>query len=284
MKIKDPADPTKELLVYRFDEADGVAAPVVNDVVVIHGFIENYYKDSKNTIEVTFSDKDDATTNAKILSNVRGTSALTVSAEHATVTGVPATATNGTEVSFTVTPEDDYILDSVKLGNTELTATEGTYSFTVAGDATITVSAHKNGEVAAVTEILAYTTNSTVNMDGTNQASALGLSNRFSVVGNKNAAQNNIGLNKAGEVRLYGAASGNGNSLDVTVTGATIKTISIVWTASTGGKIYVGENEAELNGDVYTIEAASFTLKNVNKATTQVKFTSISITYLPTAA
>lgn len=158
MKIKDPADPTKELLVYRFDEADGVAAPAVNDIVVIHGFIENYYdsKKSTNTIEVTFSDKDDASTNAKILSNVRGTSTLTVEAEHATVTGIPATATNGAAVEFTVAVDDEYVLDSVKLGNTVLTAVEDKYTFTVAGDATITVATHKDGEEVLTTHTVTF--------------------------------------------------------------------------------------------------------------------------------
>ena len=143
MLIADADNKTNTLKVYGFKLADNVAVPAVNDIVVVQGYLKMY----SSALQVTYKGTEDAL----VTSNTRGTSAITVNAEHATVTGIPATAENGTTVSFTVTPEDDYILDSVKLGNTELTATEGTYSFTVAGDAAITVVTHKDGEVAPVT-------------------------------------------------------------------------------------------------------------------------------------
>ena len=69
---------------------------------------KKYVDKSQNvTLEITGAKGD----NAKILSNVRGTSAVTLGAhEHATVTGLPegGTAVNGSKVEFTVTPDDGY--------------------------------------------------------------------------------------------------------------------------------------------------------------------------------
>jgi uncharacterized protein YjdB len=130
-----------EVEVYFFDVADGVAAPAVNDTIVVKGDGKKYVDKSQNvTLEITGAKGD----SPKILSNVRGTSAVTLGAhEHATVTGLPegGTAVNGSKVEFTVTPDDGYDILEVKAGGVTLTAGEGgKYSFTVAGPAEVVVS------------------------------------------------------------------------------------------------------------------------------------------------
>jgi hypothetical protein len=226
----------------------------------------------------------------QILSNVRGTSTLTVSAEHATVTGLPQTATNGETVSFTVTAETGYILDSVKLGNTELTATEGAYSFTVAGDAVVTIATHEEGGVAVKTAVVSYTGSSTGNMDGTNQASLFGLdATKFSIVGTKNDSNNNIGLNKDGTFRLYQAAE-NKIPCKITITGltgVTISSIAVTYGAVSGktmGTFTVvsgADNSVvtEETGGIYAVTGNTVSMFNSKTSSSQVGVSQIVITY-----
>ena len=80
---------------------------------------------------------------------------------------------------------------------------------------------------AEQTATMAYT-GSTTNMTGNNDAATVGLDeNLFTVIGNKGSTSNNVGLNKAGQIRLYGhSSSGNGSYLTVTIAeGYVIKSI-----------------------------------------------------------
>lgn len=67
---------------------------------------------------------------------------ITVEVENATVAGLPESMTvreDNAEISFTVTPDEGYVVTEVKIGETTLEAVEGTYTTTLEGDATITV-------------------------------------------------------------------------------------------------------------------------------------------------
>lgn len=68
---------------------------------------------------------------------------ITVEVENATVAGLPESMTvreDDAEISFTVTPDEGYVVTSVKIGDTALEAGEdGTYTTTLEGNATITV-------------------------------------------------------------------------------------------------------------------------------------------------
>ena len=58
--------------------------------------------------------------------------------------------------------------------------------------------------------------------DDTNEAELFGMSSEiFSVVGIKNKPTNNVGLNNAGNIRLYYGSdgNGNGNSLSIEING-----------------------------------------------------------------
>ena len=125
------------------------------------------------------------------------------------------------------------------------------------------------------TTISATSPNTRVQMDGTNQATDLGLSSIFSAVGDKNTnTDNNIGLYDT--IRLY-----VGNILTISVDNKyIITTIKITFdqgpenlqvTNSSGSAITAA------NG-VYTINGNSFALKNI-ASSGQVRMTKIEITY-----
>ena len=110
-----------------------------NDTVIVEGYIVNF----KGTIEFSnTSGQKDYATFAKI---TRGTSAIDYEATNATIAGLDASAENGTEVSFTVTPDANYVVDSVKVNNVALTEEEGSYKFVVKGDSKVVVETHKEG-------------------------------------------------------------------------------------------------------------------------------------------
>ena len=114
-------------------------------------------------------------------------------------------------------------------------------------------------------------------MDGTNQAAALGLPSIFSVVGNKNDSEYNVGL--YAQIRLY-TGKGNGSSLNVTIDSNYIITSIRITIAEGGANLEVRNSigVVSLSNDIYTINDNTFTLKNV-ASSGQVKMTSIEITY-----
>lgn len=173
----------------------------------------------------------------------------------------------------------------------------GDYADHTYEDGTCTICGHSEGaaEVETTTATLTYSTATTTNMTGNNDAEKLGLdASIFEVIGNKGSTNNNCGLNKSFQIRLYGSSS-NGNGSYFTVTSAegyTIKSIKITFTNNTNNKncqLTVGETSTIFDGSSTTweidINANSFKLQNVIKgATTQIYISSIEITYVVPAA
>jgi len=131
-----------------------------------------------------------------------------------------------------------------------------------------------------------WTGTSAANMDGTNQAATyFNLDDSvWSVVGNKNTPQNNIGLNKDGTIRLYADKnSGDGNMLVVSALDAsyTITTIEIEFSTTVGAyEVKSGDTVVTQVDGVYTINNSSFSIQNVNTgSTTQVHILSITVCY-----
>ena len=164
-------------------------------------------------------------------------------------------------------------------------------------EGTCSVCGHTEGavEVPTATATLKYSGTTTGNMTGSNDAAKLGLdASIFSVVGNKGSTNNNCGLNKAGQIRLYGSsASGNGSYFTVTsAEGYTIKSIKITFTNTTNNKnckLTIGDSSVVFDGSSTTwevdVDGNSFTLQNViTGATTQIYIASIEITYEVPAA
>ena len=142
--VTDLSDASKEIMIYSLNVNADVEKPAQNDTILFHGYIKNYNgtpQFSSNGSDYVYAVK-----------NTRGTSTITlVNDGNATVTGLPQTATNGTEVSFTVAAPAEKQISSVKAGEKVLTSETDTYKFTVAGDVTITVEvADKGAHVAQI--------------------------------------------------------------------------------------------------------------------------------------
>jgi uncharacterized protein YjdB len=187
---------------------------------------------------------------------------------------------NGTSLTVTLKLADGYIVDSFKVNGAAVDANkDGSYTVVVSGATAIAVASVENDpDLKKVT--LAYSGTTTTNMVEGNNAASVGLdADIWTVTPNKGKASNFPGLNKAPDIRLYGHAEG-GNSITVSVTGNTIKKITIDFKQGADiAQILVGETPVVGTDGVYVINAASFTLKNVATGTTQVQIKSILISY-----
>lgn len=144
-------------------------------------------------------------------------------------------------------------------------------------------------------------TGTTKNMTGNNDAATVGLdASLFSVIGNKGGTSNNCGLNKDGQIRLYGN-NGNGSYFTVKVAeGYTIQSITITFTGSAKSKnckvttynaasgaydTVLGATSSTNSSTTLSVDvnADSFRLQNViTGATTQIYIKSIVINYIYT--
>lgn len=149
------------------------------------------------------------------------------------------------------------------------------------------------GVKAAETAVISYS-GSTTNMTGGNDAALLGLDDElFSVVSEKGASQQHVGLNQAGDIRIYSVrASGVGNILSVSlndnsyhITGFRISYLGTVAQA----KIVVDGIEKinevpTANGfhSLSNLSATAFSIQNVHtggSSNLQIHIKTISIDY-----
>ena len=134
--IKD-ADGTDQLTVFSCKTTADITKIYVGDTVKVYGYLKNH---KGNTPEVTYQGDE----NPVFVTLTRGTSAITVAEnDNVTVTLSAQSGENGTEFSFTIvvdTPE--YVLASVAVNGTTVTATDGVYRAIIDGPTTITVSGY----------------------------------------------------------------------------------------------------------------------------------------------
>ena len=117
----------------------------------------------------------------------------------------------------------------------------------------------------------------TTNMTEGNNAAAVNLdADEWSVVPTKGSASNIPGLNKDGDIRLYGHASG-GNYLTITSKSYTITSAEITYTGTSynNGKFYVNGVETAAGN----INSKEFVIKNANSGTSQVRIKTLVINY-----
>ena len=139
----------------------------------------------------------------------------------------------------------------------------------------------------AATATVAYSGDTTTNMTGNNDAATLGLSaTDWSVVGAKGSSNNFPGLNKSHYIALYYNASGSNTLTVSSLQSYTISSIVINYTGSgyANGKVTVGGNDVadSDNSDTsstHAISSTSFVVTNGNTSNTQVRISSIAITY-----
>lgn len=146
----------------------------------------------------------------------------------------------------------------------------------------------------AETATMQYTnTETTGNMKEGNNAASVNLdADLFSVTADKGTSANFPGLNKAGQIRLYQSNTENvttGNTITVSITNGAIASVVVnLFTGSTGQSnvnntglaVYAGDNKLTAENGSYTVNAASFSIKNENTTKgAQVWITSVVITY-----
>ncbi len=142
-----PGDKSKSIQLFDIKQmtyAQDVAAADTHDTIVVHGYIKKYVKNSNVTIEF-FKDCEKV---YEVVSNVRGTSTITLgNYEGADLTGLDASQTkkNGEEFTFTATAKTGKKIVAVLAGSkttnivAEATGNENEYKFTVHGDMEVTV-------------------------------------------------------------------------------------------------------------------------------------------------
>ena len=121
------------------------------------------------------------------------------------------------------------------------------------------------------------TTNLAVN---TNEAAKFELdAAEWSVVGAKGGNSNNVGLNQAGDIRLYYHANGS-NTLTITAP-QTITSVGLTFTSNDYSNAYVevGGETVALSDGVYPINATSFVIGNANTSNVQVRIKKIEVNF-----
>lgn len=115
--------------------------------------------------------------------------------------------------------------------------------------------------------------NTRAQMDGSNQASALGLPSVFSAVGYNNGNSNNVGLYD--NIRIYA-----GNTLVISVDSKYIITSIKIAIDQGGTNLEVSNSSSviSLSNEAYTINDNTFILKN-SASSGQVRFSSVEVTY-----
>lgn len=284
--LADESNHNTKILVYSVT-LNGEPAVVQNDILILYGYITNY----SGTIEFSTQTIDGNKVFVNLHSNTRGRSTITLG-EHdgATVEGLPTEAqTNGTEVTFTVSPEQGKQIVSVMAGSETLIAQDGSYKFTVLGDVTITITTANEGEELPSTVEIEYKDTSTKNMTGENDAQTIFEldSNIFTITSEKtNSGANHVGLNKAGQIRLYKNQTA---TLHIQVSsGYEIVSIKVTLDSTTPAsidKLVVVGNE-NIQGGVdgtYKVNGNKVSLYN-SDTEKQIYIKSIVITYKSTAS
>ncbi|MFU8785802.1 MAG: immunoglobulin-like domain-containing protein [Candidatus Izemoplasmataceae bacterium] len=163
----------------------------------------------------------------------------------------------------------------------------------------VTVLAEEEVVVGAVTVTAEYPGGTTTNMaaEPENNAATIGLDeDLFTVLSIKNVPSNQIGLNTAGQIRIYAdRATGDGNTLSISIAeGYTITKVEFVFGASTNNptaELILGTTEYSLvNTDLTNttltydeLDITTFTLQNTDNAGTsnaQIYILQIKITYV----
>ncbi|MGI6730062.1 MAG: immunoglobulin-like domain-containing protein [Bacilli bacterium] len=161
----------------------------------------------------------------------------------------------------------------------------------------VIVKAEQESSGEPVTVTAAYS-GDTTNMTDGNNASTIGLdSTLFTVLSVKGGQTNHIGLNKDGQIRLYGQKdSGNGSTLQISIVeGYKITSVVFEFGASTNnatGELKLGSETIDLSANdvksttkTYTdLDITSFSLQNTHMTSGsvgQVWILSIQITYVP---
>lgn len=278
--IADPADSTKTIKATGVDYTGDAQAIFVNDTVVLHHYLE-YYK----SYSLYFNK--DASGNklyGTVLSRTAGTSKITVEgADNATITGLEATYVNDATATFDVVAKTGYVLDSVTVGTTALTAdaTTGKYSFVVAGDMTVTVATHVAGQAATLTKTI--TTAASTFTAASDNLSATLTDAPVTLKIEKNTSSSALRLSDTDHIRIY-----SGAKFTVTLGSGTLQSIKFTcqtaaYATTLGGLTFTGGTVgtvAATDVDVTVTAAAGSNVVTFTVDSTQIRLSSIVVAYI----
>ena len=279
-----------ELLFYKMTLPTGIELYDVVDVTYVVGAYNNAQGRVIETVANTeaLSATEEAIIGALVVADAK--SSLTV--ESSLTENVTLPLTSG-EATITWGSNNEAIAINSETGVATVTR-HATDDITVTLTATITckgatdtktfevtVPSQSTTVVETSTATLKYAGGSTTNMVEGNNAAKIGLDETiFTVTATKNDGSNLPGLNTAGNIRLYGNASGNGNTITVSSTKKILSiTISFVTGKETGAAVLVDGAQVTGVDNTFEITGNAFTLKNVNTSTTQVHINSVTIIY-----
>lgn len=195
--------------------------------------------------------------------------AINTSVENATIatpTGdLPGTALHGTELAFTITPEEGFVVTEVKVNGETVEAVEGVYTITVKAEVEIDVA------------VLEASASVTVEMS-TFTETADDLDSNISYTTAKGNGTSNPAIN-GGEIRLYQNSDGTGGGT-ITVTASNSKTITAI---SIGSSMKTSVKYSYYNADGTLVEktqdlSAGGILDLTGISATEVVFTCMGTT------
>lgn len=249
--------------VFKDDTQINVVNP--NDYVLPEVTAEQKTEVELNNVKNLFEDvyKNEATVNLPS----KGTSYTEVTLEYSL--GGTYTTVSIADGKLTINPTATENISLKVKATCDKKVKEVTIAFTVDGD--------------KADAIIKYTGSTSTNMAEGNNATNVGVdATLFNITADKGGHNMFPGLNKAGQIRLYGK-DGNGNSIKVAVTGKTITKIVINFIHDNNTKASItGHADVTITEDVsitveYDTPVTEFVIKNVDTASKQVWIGSIEV-------
>jgi uncharacterized repeat protein (TIGR02543 family) len=217
------------------------------------------------------------------------TSVVTFNTNGGTPKTFTVTVTNGQPVTE---PEEPTKEDHEFAGwySDELLTVPYEFSTFVTADMTLYAKWHQTAVEPII--VTAKYVGSTTNMTDGNNAQIIGLdSTIFNVVSTqRESSPIHVGLNKAGQIRLYGSDNTNGNILTISIgTNFTIKEVEFQFGGTVGSALIMTGGTEAFRGslvanstELFTeLDIESFSIKNTNSGTNQIYILSIKISYVP---
>lgn len=262
---------TDEFIVYGATFADGITVVSENDTIVATGYLYNY----SGTYEFSGDSTHDYPT---VTALTAGTSTISVSSKSsadATVTLSANAGLNGSTFTFTVTAADGKQIVTVKVNGEVVTAVDGVYTATVAGNTTVFVETSDAGaKIPTLAASIDFTDNK--NRTSLDNNSQVWSQNGITVTNAKASSTSNIA--DYAPIRCY-----KGSSLKVEYTGITKLVFKCNdykdYTSELKASIGTGSNmTVTVDGDTVTVVfATAVDSFEIAAFTNQVRFNSIDV-------
>jgi len=257
------------------------------DVVNIVATIEYGTVTDTKVFEITVGKTDEQ----RVADDKTVLSIVTSVTEAGTIT-LPTTGTNGSSISWsssntTIITNDGTVVLPESTTNVTMTATIS-YGISSSDTKQFIVNVVAEDAPPSTTVIASYTGLTNGNMTDGNNASIIGLdSTIFNVTSIKGSNNLHVGLNSAGQIRLYYSTTTTKNMMTIAIASEYhITSVAIVFGATAGNtKVDLGDDSYNLSSHSNTtktyngLSISTFSISNVNTTNVQVYILSIEITY-----